>query len=152
MNSISSLSPASLSPGLASLASGSLTSESKPGASLRATEKASPEAGAVAKAGEIREAFTAFIGETFYGQMMKAMRSTVEKPAYFHGGQGEEIFSSQLDQQLAQEWAATSGDRFADPMFEQQFPEQARILREAEQASADTKASPFDALQNLRRR
>ena len=41
---------------------------------------------------ELRERFTQFVGETFYGQMIKAMRSTVGKPAYFHGGRGEEVF------------------------------------------------------------
>ena len=34
------------------------------------------------------------LGETFYGQMIKAMRSSVGKPAYFHGGRGEEVNST----------------------------------------------------------
>ena len=41
---------------------------------------------------ELREKFTQFVGETFFGQMIKSMRSTVGKPAYFHGGQAEEAF------------------------------------------------------------
>ncbi len=103
----------------------------------------------VADAEEVREAFSSFIGEAFYGQMMKSMRSTLNKPAYFHGGRAEEMFQSQLDQQLAQEWAADSGDRFAEPMFEQQFPHHAKILREAKQAEA---GEPLDDLAYLRRR
>jgi Rod binding domain-containing protein len=107
-----------------------------------------PQPQAVAKARELREAFSSFVGEAFYGQMLKSMRSTVGKPAYFHGGQAEETFRSQLDQQLAQELAAETGDRFAGPMFEQQFPEQARLLTQAE----NTSTSPLAQLDTLRRR
>ena len=71
---------------------------------------------------ELREAFTNFVGQTFYGQMIKAMRSTVGKPAYFHGGQGEEVFRGQLDQVIAEELTKASASQFADPMFAQQFP------------------------------
>jgi Rod binding domain-containing protein len=71
---------------------------------------------------ELRKHFTQFVGETFYGQMIKSMRSTVGKPAYFHGGRGEEVFRAQLDQTLAEHMTAATADRFADPMFHQQFP------------------------------
>ena len=107
-----------------------------------------PASKSVADAREVHDAFSAFIGETFYGQMVKSMRSTVEQPAYFHGGRAEEMFQSQLDQQLAQEWAAESGDRFAEPMFEQQFPEYARVLRQAQAATAE---DPRQQLASLRR-
>ena len=70
--------------------------------------------------------------------MLKSMRSTQDKPAYFHGGQAEEIFRGQLDQTLAQEMTKTSADKLADPMFRQQFPMQADLLRQAE-----AKDSPF---------
>jgi hypothetical protein len=71
---------------------------------------------------ELREKFTQFVGEAFFGQMIKAMRSTVGKPAYFHGGRGEDAFQGQLDQKMAEELAEKSASRFADPMFERQFP------------------------------
>jgi Rod binding domain-containing protein len=71
---------------------------------------------------DVREAFTQFVGQTFFGQMMKAMRSTVGKPAYFHGGRGEEVFQSQLDQTLAEHMTDASAEQFADPMFRLQFP------------------------------
>ena len=102
----------------------------------------------VEEAQELHDTFSNFIGETFYGQMIKSMRSTVDKPAYFHGGKGEEVFQSQLDQQLAQEWAAESGDRFAEPMFKQQFPDHAKVLQEARQAAV---AESLDDLNALRR-
>jgi hypothetical protein len=90
---------------------------------------------------EVREKFTQFVGEAFFGQMIKAMRSTVGKPAYFHGGRGEEVFQGQLDQQLAQHLTAASADKFAEPMFERQFPNLAKStdssqLRSLEQLSS----------------
>ena len=51
--------------------------------------------------GELREVFDQFVGETFFGQLLKAMRQTVHEPAYFHGGRGEKVFQAQLDQVLA---------------------------------------------------
>jgi peptidoglycan hydrolase FlgJ len=66
-----------------------------------------------------REAFDSFVGETFFGQMIKAMRSSVDKPAYFHGGRGEEVFQTQLDQMFAQEMTKASAHSFTGPMFEQ---------------------------------
>jgi Rod binding domain-containing protein len=69
--------------------------------------------------GKLREAFDSFIGETFYGQMLSAMRKTVGKPAYFHGGRAEETFRSQLDQMLAQEMTQSGAGELSNSMFEQ---------------------------------
>lgn len=67
---------------------------------------------------EARQAFSAFVGETFYGQMLAAMRKTVGKPAYFHGGQAEEIFRGQLDQTIAAKLSESTAEQFAGPMYE----------------------------------
>ncbi len=67
---------------------------------------------------ELREAFRSFVGETFYGQLLGAMRKTVNKPAYMHGGRAEEIFQGQLDQLLSQHMSEATAETFADPMFE----------------------------------
>ena len=83
------------------------------------------QAGAVNQAGfkndpkKVREAFDTFVGETFYGQMLKALRSTVDKPAYFHGGRAEEVFQSQFDQLVAQRLAKSNAGTFTGPMFDQ---------------------------------
>jgi Rod binding domain-containing protein len=98
------------------------------------------------EAKEVQKAFRTFVGEAFFGQMMKSMRSTQGKPAYFHGGQAEEMFRSQLDQTLAQEMTAVSADKIADPMFRQQFPQQAELLQQ------QTKTASLDDLGQLRRR
>lgn len=81
-----------------------------------------------------RDAFTSFVGETFFSQMIKSMRSTTDKAAYFDGGKGEEIFTSQLDQALSTEMTKASADKFANPMFERQFPHLANRIREYEAA------------------
>jgi peptidoglycan hydrolase FlgJ len=65
-----------------------------------------------------RQAFDRFVGTTFYSQMLAAMQKTVGKPAYFHGGQAEEMFRSQLNQVLAEKLAESTPDKFSGPMFE----------------------------------
>jgi flagellar protein FlgJ len=77
--------------------------------SLKAGDKASPE---------LREAFSSFVGETFYSQLLGSMRKTVEKPAYFHGGRAEEVFQGQLDQTLAADMTKATADNFVGPMFD----------------------------------
>lgn len=67
---------------------------------------------------DLRKAFDAFVGETFYGQMLEAMRKTQHEPAYFHGGQAEKTFREQLDQTLAQKMAESNTSSFSGPMFE----------------------------------
>ncbi len=67
---------------------------------------------------QVREVFDNFVGETFYGQMLGAMRKTLGKPAYFHGGRGEEVFQGQLDQILAEKLSEASASQFTGPMFE----------------------------------
>ena len=67
---------------------------------------------------DLRRVFNQFVGETFYGQLLSAMRKTVGRPAYFHGGRAEEVFQAQLDQVLGQRMAEASADSFAKPMFD----------------------------------
>jgi hypothetical protein len=67
---------------------------------------------------ELRKRFDQFIGQTFFGQMLSSMRQTVGKPAYLHGGRGEEIFRGQLDQVLSEELAERTAGEFSGPMFD----------------------------------
>lgn len=50
--------------------------------------------------------------------MLKGMRKSLDKPAYFHGGQAEEIFTQQLDQVISQKMAETSGEALLGHTFE----------------------------------
>ncbi len=76
------------------------------------TDKATEESG------ELREAFDSFVGQTFFQQMLSAMRATVDKPAYFHGGRAEEVFQNQLDQVLSEHMTEAAAENFTDPLFE----------------------------------
>lgn len=77
-----------------------------------------PKADAAQPKPELRETFDKFVGETMFGQMLKSMRKSLEKPAYFHGGRGEEVFQSQLDQLLVEEISEASASSISGPMFE----------------------------------
>lgn len=58
-------------------------------------------------------AFGEFFGEVFFGEMMKALRSTQGEVAYLGGSQGEKTFQSQLDQTLVADLAARHGGSLA---------------------------------------
>ncbi len=66
---------------------------------------------------EFRKVFHQFVGQTMFGQMLKSMRETQQKPAYFHGGRAEEIFQEQLDNVLVDKMTASTPHSFSDTMF-----------------------------------
>ena len=66
---------------------------------------------------EVRETFQQAVAGTFFKQMLKALRSTQGKPAYFHGGQAEEIFRNQMDETISEDMARRHGEQFAGPLF-----------------------------------
>ena len=66
---------------------------------------------------EVRDKFQEAVAGTFFKQMLKALRSTQGKPAYFHGGQAEEIFQSRMDDQISEEMSRRHGEKFAGPLF-----------------------------------
>jgi Rod binding domain-containing protein len=90
------------------------------------------------KTDELRQKFTQFVGEAFYGQMLKAMRSTVGKPAYFYGGHAEEVFQGQLDQTMSEHLTKASASKLAEPMFERQFPQLAESRSDSNLAQLET--------------
>jgi hypothetical protein len=69
------------------------------------------------------DAFDQFVGDTFYRQMLKSMRSGTGKPAFLHGGQAEEIFQSQLDELMITDLVKATKDSFSADLFQQQFPD-----------------------------
>lgn len=96
--------------------------ESAMPAAVEAIRHAAPPPGppttGQAEDAKLRKAFDSFVGEVFFGQMLKAMRKTLGKPAYFHGGRAEEIFTQQLDQVLAEKLSASCASSFSKPMFD----------------------------------
>ena len=68
---------------------------------------------------EERKLFDQFIAGNFFKQMLTAMRKTVDKPAYLHGGKMEEMIQEKfLDPALAESLAKSSAASFTDPMYE----------------------------------
>ena len=63
------------------------------------------------------ESFNTFVGQTFYGSMLKSMRETVGKAPYFNGGMAEKMFTQQLDQMLAEKLGKTSASKLSAPML-----------------------------------
>ena len=116
-------------------------------APMPALDNTPPTAAEVKDAQATKEAFGDFVGKTFYGQLLKSMRQTVGKPAYFDGGRAEEVFRTQLDQTIADRMSDVEGASLSDGMFRQQFPAEADVLRRHEQA-----AGGLDQLSALRRR
>ena len=68
---------------------------------------------------EHREAFCDAFGQTLFSQVLGAMRKTLDKPAYFHGGKTEEVFQAQLDQVFAEKMSDSVVDTFTGPIFDQ---------------------------------
>lgn len=87
-------------------------------AALQAASPSLPSVAGRHEDGEMRQVFDQFVGETFYGQMLAAMRKTVGKPAYFHGGRGEEVFREQLDHVLAQEMTKRNASDLTGSMYQ----------------------------------
>jgi hypothetical protein len=50
----------------------------------------------------LRKRVDELVGITFYGTLLKTMRTSVLKGSYGHGGRGEDVFGGQLDILLAQ--------------------------------------------------
>ncbi len=67
----------------------------------------------------LKKTFQEFVGGTFYQLMLKSLHEMHDKPAYLHGGQAEDIFQSQLDQEIATHLAHTSGAHFSEGLFQQ---------------------------------
>lgn len=90
------------------------------GSSTQSGERVRAEAGRSSQADDprLRQVFDEFVGEAFFSQMLKSMRSTVGKVPYFDGGRAEEMFTQQLDQTLTKEMTKASAHQIADPMYE----------------------------------
>ncbi len=78
---------------------------------------------------QVREKFQDFAAGTFYKEMLKSLRSGQKHSKYFYGGQAEEIFRGQLDQQIAEDMARQHGGAFASPLFEAYSRQTGSVVR-----------------------
>ncbi len=74
--------------------------------------------GNAADQSQLRERFDAFVGESFYSQMLQSLHKTVGKTPYFSGGRAEEAFQGQLDQVMSEKMAKNNGHDFSGSMFD----------------------------------
>ncbi len=58
-----------------------------------------------------------FVGNVFYGTLLRAMRDSTLKGSYMHGGRGEEVFSGQLHMELAKRMGQAPNDPIANSLF-----------------------------------
>jgi len=63
-----------------------------------------------------REAARQFVGETFFGLLLKEMRESTSKDHLLYGGRGEATLQPQLDQVLIERLAASRHFDLADAM------------------------------------
>lgn len=70
---------------------------------------------------ELREVFESFVGEFFFGQMLKEMRKSLKGAAYMDGGHAEEMFTNQLDQFMARDLSKSSAGSLSHTLYDQQF-------------------------------
>ena len=66
---------------------------------------------------QFRDVLHQFVGQTLFGQMLKAMRSTQEKNPYFHGGNAEDIYQSMLDMTLTDQLTQATDKMLSEPMY-----------------------------------
>ncbi len=98
---------ASWSRGLASdLSASSAASSVGSSVSPQATDKA------------VRERIGEFVGNIFYGTLIREMHASKLKGERFHGGRGEEVFQGQLGMEIAQRLGRAPGDPIAEHMYE----------------------------------
>lgn len=97
----------------------------------------SMDAGKTPQPSEVKDKFQDFVAGTFFKQMMKAMRSSQKKPAYFHGGQAEDMFKGQMDDIMTSNLAKSHGAAISDPLFK---------VYEQQRANAVPASSKLDAV------
>lgn len=94
------------------------TIDAKGAAGGPAADGPQPDAETHRADGKLREKFQEFVGQTLFGSMLAAMRKTVGKPAYLHGGRTEDVFQKQLDQHIVKDLTEASAGEIADPMYD----------------------------------
>ncbi|HEY3242051.1 MAG TPA: hypothetical protein VGM03_01760 [Phycisphaerae bacterium] len=67
------------------------------------------------------------VGSVFYGNLLKTMRPDPLKGKFGHGGRGEEVFSAQLDQVLAERAGQARHYSLNEALFEHLAKQQARM-------------------------
>ena len=65
----------------------------------------------------LRDATERVVGSVFFGTILRTMRESGSKPAYGHGGRGEEAFAGQLHELLAERMATSKTADLGDALY-----------------------------------
>lgn len=68
------------------------------------------------EAADFRKQIGEFVGNIFYGTLIKQMQESSFKTKYFSGGRGEEVFQGQLGIELAQRLGRSANNPVADKL------------------------------------
>ncbi len=69
-------------------------------------------------ADELRDKFQDFVGQTFFSELIKSLRTAQQGASYFNGGRAEKVFQGQFDQMMSEHLSEASAKSISDPMFE----------------------------------
>lgn len=101
---------------------------------------------APASSPELRSTFRRLVGQVFYGQLLKSLRQGAGKPAYLHGGQAEDLFQAQLDQQLVEAFS----ERADNPWFEELFQQfERQVSRPGPDGNTPSDTNPSEHVARL---
>lgn len=67
---------------------------------------------------KLREKVGEFVGNVFYGTLLRQMQDSKLKGKYFHGGRGEDVFKGQLNMELAKRMGQSKADPIANSMYD----------------------------------
>lgn len=102
---------------------------------------------AAAEPSEMREAFQQAVGGLFFGQLIKALRSGVGKPAYLHGGQAEDLFQAQMDQHFAESLSKSHGAPLVEELYQRFLVDHPEGAKDTDSALLSLTQSSKSALQ-----
>ncbi|MFH1416789.1 MAG: hypothetical protein ABII12_00670 [Planctomycetota bacterium] len=64
-----------------------------------------------------RKAVGEFVGNVFYGTLLRQIQDSKLKGTYMHGGRGEEVFRGQLNMELAKRMGAAKNDPITERLY-----------------------------------
>lgn len=102
--------------------------------------------------GKLRETVGQVVGAMSFGAMLKQMRNSPLKGEIGHGGRGEDVFSAQLHQELAERAGTRQDGGLADAVFHR-LEKQQRLISEKRgntvPASLDAPAETFRSVNDV---
>ena len=67
---------------------------------------------------ELRRRAGEFVGNVFYGTLIRQMQQSKTKGPFLHGGRGEEVFQAQLGMELAKRMGRSPNDPVANKVYQ----------------------------------